>query len=136
VPVHDRERDQQTATDPAAERGPAARAPAAVALQRKIGNRAFGQLVSRTPEESVDMLESALTSAHADVDQLSRTLLPYSYDQEGFEKVAEAYETKTETPLKGALEGRLEGEDLFAVNQRVPYGGFPPPKAGGAGGGG
>jgi len=106
-----------------------------MALQRKIGNRAFGRLVARTPEESVDLLESALTSAHADVDQISRTLLPYSHDQEGFEKVAQAYETKTETPLKGALEGRLEGEDLFAVNKRVPYGGYPAAAAEGGGAG-
>jgi hypothetical protein len=134
--VHDRERAAQEKTpDPAAERGAAARAPAAMALQRKIGNRAFGRLVARTPEESVDLLESALTSAHADVDQISRTLLPYSYDQEGFEKVAEAYEKKTETPLKGALEGRLEGEDLFAVNKRVPYGGYPAAAAEGGGAG-
>ena len=133
--MHDRERAHDKAPDPASDRGAAARAPAAIALQRKIGNRAFGRLVARTPEESVDLLESALTSAHADVDQISRTLLPYSHDQEGFEKVAQAYETKTETPLKGALEGRLEGEDLFAVNKRVPYGGYPAAATEGGGAG-
>ena len=94
----------------AAERAPAAapQVPAALALQRKIGNRAFGQLIARaTPEESVEMLDPAINGAHVDVEQISRTFLPFSKDQEGFDKMAEAYEKKMETPLKGALESRL-----------------------------
>jgi hypothetical protein len=67
------------------------------------------------------------------VDQISRTLLPYSRDQESFVKVAEAYETKTEKPLKAALDARLGAEDMFEVDKRVPYGGFPPPKGAAAG---
>ena len=113
------------------------RAPGALALQRQIGNRAFGQLVARTPEESVELLEPALGGKggpHPDVDQINRTLLPYSRDQESFDKLAEAFEAKTETPLKGALEARLDPEDLFDVNKRVPLGGFPKPGGEAAGG--
>ena len=134
--MHDRERAQDKAQDPAAERAPAAAAnvPAALALQRKIGNRAFGQLVARaTPEESVEMIEPVITSAHADVDQISRTFLPFSKDQEGFDKMADAYEKKTETPLKSAIESRFEGEDLLEINKRVPWRGYPVPESEGGG---
>ena len=134
--MHDREHAQDKAPQSAAERSaPAPRVPAALALQRKIGNRAFGQLVARsTPEDTVELLDPAINGAHADVDQISRTFLPYSHDQEGFDKVAEAYEKKMETPLQGALESRLGAEDLLEVNKRVPYKGYPAP--GGAEGGG
>ncbi len=119
--MHDRERAQDKAPDPAAERAPAAAAnvPAALALQRKIGNRAFGQLVARaTPEESVEMIEPVITSAHADVDQISRTFLPFSKDQEGFDKMAEAYETEdgdaAEERDRVALRGRGPARDQQA----------------------
>jgi hypothetical protein len=126
--VHEREPAQENAPDTAAQRGAPARVPAALALQRKIGNRAFGRLIARsTPEETVELLDPAINGAHADVEQISRTFLPYSHDQEGFDKVAEAYEKKLETPLKGALENRLESEDLLEVNKRVPYRGYPAP---------
>jgi hypothetical protein len=130
--VHDR---QHRAPDvAAAAREPAApREPAALTLQRQIGNRAFGRLLARTPEDSAELLEPAINGAHVDVEQISRTLLPYSRDQESFVKVAEAYETKTEKPLKAALEARLGPEDMFEVGKRVPYGGFPPPKGAAAG---
>ena len=39
-----------------------------------------------------------------------------------------------ETPLKGALESRLGSQDLFEVEQRVPWRGFPPAKDEGGGG--
>jgi hypothetical protein len=132
--VHEREPAQDKAPDTAAQRGAPARVPAALALQRKIGNRAFGRLIARsTPEETVELLDPAINGAHADVEQISRTFLPYSHDQEGFDKVAQAYEKKMETPLKGALENRLEAEDLLEVNKRVPYNGYPAP-AGAEGG--
>lgn len=136
--MHDRERAQDKAPDTAAERAPAAapQVPAALALQRKIGNRAFGQLISRaTPEESVELLDPAINGARVDAEQISRVFLPLSKDQEGFDKMAEAYETKMETPLQGALESRLGSEDLFEVSKRVPWRGFPPPKEEGGGGG-
>ena len=131
--MHDRDHAQDKAPDTtAAERAPAAapQVPAALALQRKIGNRAFGQLISRatSPEESVEMLDPAINGAHVDAEQISRVFLPFSKDQEGFDKMAEAYETKMETPLKGALESRLGSEDLFDVEKNVPWRGFPPPK--------
>ena len=136
--MHDRDHAEDKAPDTtAAERAPAAapQVPAALALQRKIGNRAFGQLISRsTPEESVELLDPAINGAHVDVEQIGRTLLPFSRDQEGFDKLAEAYETKLETPLKGALESRLGSEDLFEVEKRVPWRGFPPAKDEGGGG--
>jgi hypothetical protein len=126
--VHEREHAQDKAPDTAAERGASARVPAALALQRKIGNRAFGQLIARSsPEETVELLDPAINGAHADVEQISRTFLPYSHDQEGFDKVAQAYEKKMETPLKGALEKRLGPEELLEVNKRVPYNGYPAP---------
>jgi len=130
--VHDREHRAPDVS--AAAREPATpREPAALALQRQIGNRAFGRLLARTPEDSADLLEPAINGAHVDVEQIGRTLLPYSRDQESFVKVAEAYETKTEKPLKAALEARLGPEDMFEVGKRVPYGGFPPPKGAAAG---
>lgn len=134
--MHDREHAQDKAPQPAAERStPAPGVPAALALQRKIGNRAFGRLVARsTPEDSVELLDPAINGAHTDVDQISRTFQPYAHDQEGFDKVAEAYEKKMETPLKGALESHLGAEDLLEVNKRVPPRGYPAP--GGAEGGG
>lgn len=137
--MHDRDHAQDKGPDTtAAERAPAAapQVPAALALQRKIGNRAFGQLISRaTPEESVELLDPAINGAHVDAEQISRVFLPLSKDQEGFDKMAEAYETKMETPLKGALEARLGSEDLFEVSKRVPWRGYPPPKdAAGEGG--
>ena len=76
--------------------------PAALALQRMIGNRAVGKLVARTPEKSVDLLEPAIMGAHVDVTQINRALLPYSKDQESFDKVAEGYETKTKVTLEKA----------------------------------
>jgi hypothetical protein len=130
--VHDREHRAPDVA--AAAREPATpREPAALALQRQIGNRAFGRLLARTPEDSAELLEPAINGAHVDVEQIGRTLLPYSRDQESFVKVAEAYETKTEKPLKAALEARLGPEDMFEVGKRVPYGGFPPPKGAAAG---
>ena len=51
--------------------------------------------------------------------------------------MAEAYETKTEMPLKQALETHVSaGGASLDVEQRVPWRGFPPPKAEGAAGGG
>jgi hypothetical protein len=133
--VHEREHAQDKAPETAAERGALARVPAALALQRKIGNRAFGRLIARsTPEETVELLDPAINGAHADVEQISRTFLPYSHDQEGFDKVAQAYEKKMETPLQGALEKRLGPEDLLEVNKRVPYNGYPAPADAGGGG--
>ncbi len=132
--MHEREHAQDKAPDTAAQRGAQARVPAALALQRKIGNRAFGQLLARsTPEETVELLDPAINGAHTDIEQISRTFLPFSHDQEGFDKVAEAYEKKLETPLKGALESRLGPEDLLEVNKRVPYKGYPAPADTGGG---
>ena len=93
--MHDRDHAQDKAPDTTpAERATAAapQVPAALALQRKIGNRAFGQLISRaTPEESVELLDPAINGAHVDAEQISRVFLPLSKDQEGFDKMAEAY---------------------------------------------
>ena len=135
--VHEHEHAQDKVQDRAAERQAAAPSvPAALALQRMIGNRAVGQLVARTPEDSAELLEPAILGAHVNVEQINRTLLPFSKDQEGFDKLAEAYETKTETPLQQALETHVAPEDMLEVEQRVPWRGFPPPKAEGAAGGG
>ncbi len=135
--VHEHEHAQDKAGDAAPQRAAGARSvPAALALQRMIGNRAVGQLVARTPEDSVELLEPAILGAHVDVEQINRTLLPYSKDQDGFDKMAEAYETKTEVPLQKALETHVPSEELSDVHKRVPWRGFPPPKAEGAGGAG
>jgi hypothetical protein len=135
--VHEREHAQDKAPDTAAARTTPPRVSAALALQRKIGNRAFGRLIARSsPEETVELLDPAINGAHADAEQVSRVFLPYSHDQEGFDKVAQAYEKKLETPLKGALESRLEPEDLLEVNKRVPYNGYPAPADAAGGGGG
>ena len=91
--------------------------PAALALSGMIGNRAVGQLVARTPEDSAELLEPAILGAHVNVEQINRTLLPFSKDQEGFDKMAEAYETKTEVPLKQALETHVSPEDMLDVEQ-------------------
>jgi hypothetical protein len=72
--------------------------------------------------------------AHVDVTQINRTLLPYSKDQESFDKVAEAYETKAEVTLEKALETHVPSEELDDVHKHVPWRGFPPPKADAAGG--
>jgi hypothetical protein len=135
--VHDHEHAQAKSPESAAERSaPSPRGPAALELQRKIGNRAFGRLVARaTPEESVELLDPAIPGAHVDVEQISRTFLPFSKDQEGFDTMAKAYEKKMEMPLKGALEARLGGEELFEVNKRVPWNGYPAPEEAGGGGG-
>jgi hypothetical protein len=135
--VHDHEHAQDKAPDRAPGRAAAApQVPAALALQRMIGNRAVGRLVARTPEDSVELLEPAILGAHVNVEQINRTLLPYSKDQEGFDKMAEAYETKTEVPLQQALETHVAPEDMSELHKRVPWRGFPPPKAEGAGGAG
>ena len=121
------------APEPARERAAAApQAPAALELQRKIGNRAFGRLVARTPEDSVELLEGAILGAHVNVEQINRTFLPYSKDQESFDKMAEAYETKTEMPLQKAIETHVPAGELDEVHKRVPWRGFPPPKSEGA----
>ena len=139
--MHDRDhaQDDKAPESSAGERAPAiaAQVPAAIALQRKIGNRAFGQLISRatSPEEYANMLDPAINGAHVDVDQISRVLLPLSKDQEAFDTMAETYETKLKTPLQGALESRLGAEDMFEVGKRVPWRGFPPPKDAAGGGG-
>jgi hypothetical protein len=135
--VHEREHAQDNAPATGDRGAPAPRVPAALALQRKIGNRAFGQLIARsTPEESVELLDPAINGAHVDVEQISRTFLPFSQDQESFDTMAKAYESKLETPLQGALESRLAPDELLEVNKRVPWRGYPAPEeAGGAGGG-
>ena len=136
--MHDHEHAQDKAGDTAPERAHAAapQVPAALALQRKIGNRAFGRLVARaTPEESVELLDPAINGANVDVEQISRTFLPFSKHQEGFDTMAKAYETKLETPLKDALGARLGSEELFEVNRRVPWNGFPAAEEAGGGGG-
>jgi hypothetical protein len=133
--MHDHEHAKDKAPEAAPQRAAAPPSvPAALALQRMIGNRAVGRLVARTPEDSVELLEPAILGAHVDVEQINRTLLPYSKDQDGFDKMAEAYETKTEVPLKKALESHVPAEELDDVHKRVPWRGFPPPKAEGAGG--
>ena len=133
--MHDRDHAQDT-TAPERARAAAPQVPAALALQRKIGNRAFGQLISRsTPEESADLLDPAINGAHVDAEQISRVFLPFSKDQEGFDTMAKAYETKMETPLKDALGARLGSEELFEVNKRVPWNGFPASEEAGGGGG-
>jgi hypothetical protein len=135
--VHDREHEQAKAPDSAGERGASAsRIPAALALQRKIGNRAFGQLIARsTPEESVELLDPAINGAHVDVEQISRTFLPFSKDQESFDTMAKAYEKKMETPLKGALEKQLAPDEMLELNKRVPWKGYPASEAADGGGG-
>jgi hypothetical protein len=134
--VHDHEHAHEPAAERAPERAAAApQVPAALALQRQIGNRAFGRLISRTPEDSVELLEPAIMGAHVNVEQIGRTLLPYSKDQESFDKVAEAYETKTETPLQKALETHVPPEEMGEIHKNVPWRGFPPPKSEGAAGG-
>jgi hypothetical protein len=137
--MHEHEHAQEKPSSEAPERAAAApRGAAALALQRKIGNRAFGQLVARTPEDSVELLEGAILGAHVNVEQINRTFLPYSKDQESFDKMAEAYETKTEMPLQKAIETHVPAGELEDVRKNVPWRGFPPPKdaAGGPGGGG
>ena len=131
--VHEHAREQKP--EPAAERAAQPQVPAALALQRQIGNRAFGRLISRTPEEAAELLEPAIMGAHVDVEQIGRTLLPYSKDQDGFDKMAEAYETKTEVPLQKALESQVPPGEMDEIGKRVPWRGFPPPKAEGAAGG-
>jgi hypothetical protein len=136
--VHDHEHAQDKSPDAAPARAPAAapQIPAALALQRKIGNRAFGRLVARaTPEESADMLDPAINGAHVDVEQISRTFLPYSKDQESFDTMAKAYEKKMEMPLQNALGARLGADEMLEVNKRVPWNGFPKPEEAGGGGG-
>jgi hypothetical protein len=136
--MRDHEHAQDRSGDAAPERAAAAapQLPAALALQRKIGNRAFGRLIARaTPEESVELLDPAINGAHVDVEQISRTFLPFSKDQEGFDTMAKAYEKKMETPLQDALGARLGSEELFEVNKRVPWNGIPAPEEAGGGGG-
>jgi hypothetical protein len=134
--VHEHEQSRAPKPEQAAERSAQPPIPAALALQRQIGNRAFGRLISRTPEESVELLEPAIMGAHVNVEQIGRTLLPFSKDQEGFDKMAEAYETKTEVPLQKALETHVPPGEMDEISKRVPWRGFPPPKAEGAGGAG
>jgi hypothetical protein len=134
--MHEHEHAKEKAPETPERAAAAPREQAALALQRKIGNRAFGQLVSRTPEDSVELLEGAILGAHVNVEQINRTFLPYSKDQESFDKMAEAYETKTEMPLQKAIETHVPAGELEDVRQRVPWRGFPPPKAEGAGGSG
>ena len=137
--MHEREHAQDKAPDTAPARAPAAapQVPAALALQRKIGNRAIGRHVARaTPEESVELLEPAINGAHPDAEQVSRTFLPFSKDQEGFDTMAKAYEKKAEMPLQQALTDRLGADEMLEIEKRVPWRGFPAPEeAGGAGGG-
>lgn len=95
--------------------------PATVlALQRAAGNRAVGRLLQRTPEESVDLLEQGLGALHPNADQVNRTLSAYTFDREGFGKVAEAYEKKTEKPLMQTIQTRLAAEDLPEAQKRLP----------------
>src|SRR4051812_3886336 len=131
--MHEHEHVPEKAREAPERAAAAPQVPLALALQRKIGNRAFGRLVARTPEDSVELLEGAILGAHVNVEQINRTLLPYSKDQDGFDKMAGAYETKTETPLQKALETHVPGAELEDVRHRVPWRGFPPPKAEGDG---
>jgi hypothetical protein len=134
--VHEHEQARGQKPEQAAERAVPQQVLAALALQRQIGNRAFGRLISRTPEDSAELLEPAILGAHVDVEQIGRTLLPFSKDQDGFDKMAEAYETKTEVPLQQALETHVPPGEMDDISKRVPWRGFPPPKAEGAGGAG
>jgi hypothetical protein len=135
--MHEHEPAKEKAQEAPGRAAAAPREQAALALQRKIGNRAFGRLVARTPEDSVELLEGAILGAHVNVEQINRTFLPFSKDQESFDKMAEAYETKTEMPLQKALESHVPAGELDDIHKNVPWRGFPPPKdAGGAGGGG
>ena len=134
--MHEHEHAKDKAPEAAAERAAAApQAPAALALQRKIGNRAFGRLVARTPEDSVELLEGAILGAHVNVEQINRTFLPFSKDQDSFDKMAEAYEKKTEMPLQKAIETHVPPGELDDVRKNVPWRGFPPPKDAAGGGG-
>jgi hypothetical protein len=134
--VHEHEHAKDQGAEAAPQKAAAPSVPAALALQRQIGNRAFGRLVARTPEESAELLEPAIMGAHVNVEQIGRTFLPFSQDQEGFDKMAEAYETKTEVPLQKALETHVPPGEMDELSKRVPWRGFPPPKAEGAGGAG
>jgi hypothetical protein len=127
--MHEHEHADKKAREAPERTAAAPQVPAALALQRKIGNRAFGRLVARTPEESVELLEGAILGAHVNVEQIGRTFLPYSRDQESFDKMAEAYETKTEVPLQKALETHVPPGELDELHKNVPWRGFPPPKS-------
>jgi hypothetical protein len=134
--VHDHEHAQEKAPAAPERTAAAAQVPAALALQRKIGNRAFGRLVARTPEDAVELLDPAINGAKVNVEQINRTFLPFSKDQESFDKMAEAYETKMEIPLQKAIETKVPAEELGELHKNVPWRGYPPPKADGAGGAG
>ena len=134
--MHDHERAHEQAPEAAPQRAAAAPSvPAALALQRMIGNRAVGQLVARTPEESVELLEPAIIGAHVDVSRSTARLLPYSKDQESSTRWPRPTRRRPRSPLEKALETHVPSEELDDVRKNVPWRGFPPPKADAAGGG-
>lgn len=89
----------------------------ALALQRTIGNRATTQMIARM--EASEASEQIVTSLAPLTDEatIGRTLAPYAYDAEGFDKVAEAYEKKVEKPMMS---------DLPASAQDAPPAGWYP----------
>ena len=108
-------------------RAPAARVPAALALQRKIGNRAFGRLVARaTPEESVELLDPAINGAHVDVEQISRTFLPFSKDQEGFDTMAEGLREEDGDAAAGRARGAPRGATSSSRSTSASHGAATP----------
>jgi len=104
VPEHDRAKSEQ-AHSPSG-RGAAAAAPTphgALALQRSIGNRATTRLLSRMePSEASEQIQKSLAPL-TDAATVGRTLLPFTYDVEGFDKVAEDYEKTVERPMMADL---------------------------------
>jgi len=98
-------RQPEKATEAAAARAAAAQ-PAALALQRAIGNRAMAQALQRMEvNDAIEPLEKSravgVLGAH---EQVVSTLANFSMNNTDRDKVAIEYEKKTELPLQPAVD--------------------------------
>ena len=120
------ERDQAAGHAPeqvaeAAARGPAQ--PAAIALQRAVGNRAMAQALQRMEAtDAVEPLEKALAVGTVGAERIVLdTLTTFSADATNYDKVAIEYEKKVEKPLAPAINA-LAGETGERAKATKPAG--------------
>jgi hypothetical protein len=101
---------EQTAQADAAAR--AAAPPAAIALQRAVGNRAMAQALQRMEtNEAVEALEKSMAAGTIGGEHVvANTLASFSMDAGGYDKVAIEYQKKTKLTMQPAVDSLPPGD--------------------------
>jgi hypothetical protein len=123
------ERDSRSAeqTEQAAQAARAASTPpAAIALQRAVGNRATARALQRMEvADAIEPLEKSMAAGVLGAEhRVADTLAAFSMNNSDYDKVAIEYEKKTEAPMMPARDA-LQGAGGERAKGTTPTGFFP-----------